>query len=134
MAAIYEIDNNVLGCTSDSLYQTSPCCLLRCRWGLDSGPLGDALQQLSSLWIKVTEVSASKIRVVDRAIRCKRNPPWSGISRGQGVLPNRHCLRVNTAQDPRSSDGEIVCLDKRGESQFYALMFRRGLPISMLSI
>jgi len=103
-----------------------PCCLLRCRWELDSGPLGDAFQQLSSLWIKVPEVSASRIRVVDRAIRCKRNPPWSGIFRGQGVLPNRHCLRVNTAQDPRSLDGEIICLDRRGESQFYALMFRRG--------
>jgi hypothetical protein len=25
-------------------------------------------------------------------------------------------------------DGEIVCLDQRGRSQFYELMFRRGQP------
>jgi bifunctional non-homologous end joining protein LigD len=32
------------------------------------------------------------------------------------------CLRVRSA----ILDGEIVCLDKRGKSQFYTLMFRRG--------
>ena len=31
-------------------------------------------------------------------------------------------LRVRSA----TLDGEIVCLDKQGKSQFYSLMFRRG--------
>jgi hypothetical protein len=84
---------------------------------LGAGPLGDPLQQLSSCRIKVPEVSASKIRVVDRASGASAIRRGRASPEGRGVLPHR-CLRVNTAQDPRSLDGEIICLNRRGESSF----------------
>jgi len=40
----------------------------------------------------------------------------------------RHAIAANVTAESAILDGEIVCLDEQGRSQFYDLMFRRGQP------